>query len=182
MDLLLQSGQPDGALLKGELFRMEKYADLVLTYQRLGSDTTDLVLKACDLDTVIRAAVKEYARLFILKKLILSFTPTGLTVLTDKKWLDYMQPGFDWLVKIHPFLYSTGGSVLYPAKNQGTLDLLINKEVDMIPAWAAPIASPGRRSRAICGMPKCMSASWRMTRPRASWRRSNPAPASSAGS
>ena len=90
MDLLLQSGQPDGALLKGELFRMEKYADLVLTYQRLGSDTTDLVLKACDLDTVIRAAVKEYARLFILKKLILSFTPTGLTVLTDKKWLGFV--------------------------------------------------------------------------------------------
>ena len=61
-----------------------------LTYQRLGSDTTDLVLKACDLDTVIRAAVKEYARLFILKKLILSFTPTGLTVLTDKKWLGFV--------------------------------------------------------------------------------------------
>ena len=90
MDLLLQSGQPDGALLKGELFRMEKYADLVLTYQRLGSDTTDLVLKACDLDTVIRAAVKEYARLFILKKLTLTFTPTGRTVLTDEKWLGFV--------------------------------------------------------------------------------------------
>ena len=74
MGLLLQSGEPDPALLKGELFSMEKYVDLVLTYQRLGSDTTDLVLKDCDLDTVIRAAVKEYARLFILKKLTLTFT------------------------------------------------------------------------------------------------------------
>ena len=35
MDLLLQSGQPDGALLKGELFRMEKYADLVVDERRL---------------------------------------------------------------------------------------------------------------------------------------------------
>lgn len=60
-------------------------------------------------------------------------------VSNDPKWLDYMQPGFDWLVKIHPFLYSTGGKVLYPNKNQGTLDLLINKEVDMIPAWADQI-------------------------------------------
>lgn len=60
---------------------------------------------------------------------------------TDPKWLDEMGPGFDWLVKIHPFLYSTGGSVLYPAKNQGTLDLLINKEVDIIPAWADQILS-----------------------------------------
>ena len=90
MDLLLQSGQPDGALLKGELFRMEKYVDLVLTYQRLGSDTTDLVLKECALDDVIRAAVKAYARLFILKKLTLTFTPTGLTVLTDEKWLGFV--------------------------------------------------------------------------------------------
>ena len=94
MGLLLQSGEPDPALLKGELFSMEKYVDLVLTYQRLGSDTTDLVLKDCDLDTVIRAAVKaavkEYARLFILKKLTLTFTPTALTVLTDEKWLGFV--------------------------------------------------------------------------------------------
>ena len=90
MGLLLQSGTPDPALLKGELFSMEKYVDLVLTYQRLGSDTTDLVLKDCDLDSVIRAAVKEYARLFILKKLTLTFTPTGLTVLTDEKWLGFV--------------------------------------------------------------------------------------------
>lgn len=90
MGLLLQSDAPDGALLKAELFRMEKYVDLVLTYQRLGGDTTDLVLKSCDLDTVIRGAVKEYARLFILKKLTLSFTPTNRSVLTDEKWLGFV--------------------------------------------------------------------------------------------
>ena len=90
MGLLLQSGEPDTALLKSELFSMEKYADLVLTYQRLGSDTTDLVLRDHDLDAIIRAAVKEYARLFILKKLTLTFTPTGLTVLTDEKWLGFV--------------------------------------------------------------------------------------------
>jgi signal transduction histidine kinase len=90
MGLLLQSGMPDPTLLKGELFSMEKYVDLVLTYQRLGSDTTDLVLKSCDLDDLIRAAVKEYAKLFILKKLTLTFTPTGLSVLTDEKWLGFV--------------------------------------------------------------------------------------------
>lgn len=90
MGLLLQSGEPDAALLKGELFSMEKYVDLVLTYQRLGSDTTDLVLKDCALDDIIRAAVKEYARLFILKKLTLTFAPTNLTVLTDEKWLGFV--------------------------------------------------------------------------------------------
>ena len=90
MGLLLQNGTPDPALLKGELFSMEKYVDLVLTYQRLGSEVTDLVLKHCVLDDIIRAAVKEYARLFILKKLTLTFTPTELTVLTDEKWLNFV--------------------------------------------------------------------------------------------
>ena len=58
---------------------------------------------------------------------------------SDEKWAEYWGPGLEWLVKIHPFLYSSGGNVLYPNKNQGTLDLLINHEVDMIPAWADQI-------------------------------------------
>ncbi len=33
-------------------------------------------------------------------------------------------------------MYKSSGKVVYPNKNQGTLDLLANKEVDMIPAWA----------------------------------------------
>lgn len=54
----------------------------------------------------------------------------------DPAWAEKFDPGLEWLVKIHPFLYKSGGNVLYPNKNQGTLDLLINQEVDLIPAWA----------------------------------------------
>lgn len=54
----------------------------------------------------------------------------------DEKWTAEWDKGFEWLAEIHPFLYKSGGSVVYPAKNQGTLDLLINQEVDIIPAWA----------------------------------------------
>ncbi|MBQ8971754.1 MAG: extracellular solute-binding protein [Clostridia bacterium] len=57
----------------------------------------------------------------------------------DPKWVDESAAGFEWLVNLHPNLYATGGKVLYPNKNQGTLDLLINKEVDIIPAWADQI-------------------------------------------
>lgn len=54
----------------------------------------------------------------------------------DAKWKAEWEAGFQWLEEIHPHLYQSGGSVVYPNKNQGTLDLLINKEVDIIPAWA----------------------------------------------
>ncbi|MHC1787579.1 MAG: extracellular solute-binding protein [Christensenellales bacterium] len=58
---------------------------------------------------------------------------------SDAKWAEFWTPGMAWLADIHPFLYKSGGGVVYVAKNQGTLDLLINKEVDLIPAWADQI-------------------------------------------
>ncbi len=54
----------------------------------------------------------------------------------DTKWTEQWDEGFAWLEEIHPYLYQSGGAVVYPNKNQGSLDLLINHEVDMIPAWA----------------------------------------------
>ena len=53
----------------------------------------------------------------------------------------FWDKGFEYLAEIHPFLYQSGGHTMYPNKNQGTLDLLINKEVDMIPAWADQVLS-----------------------------------------
>lgn len=55
---------------------------------------------------------------------------------TDEKWVKEWEAGWKWLTEIHPYLYQSGGKTVYPNKNQGTLDLLINKEVDLIPAWA----------------------------------------------
>jgi putative spermidine/putrescine transport system substrate-binding protein len=55
---------------------------------------------------------------------------------TDAKWKDQWNKGFDYLKEIHPFLYKSSGKVVYPNKNQGTLDLLASKEIDMAPAWA----------------------------------------------
>lgn len=49
-----------------------------------------------------------------------------------EKW----DKGFELMKELHPYMYKSSGKVVYPNKNQGTLDLLANKEVDMIPAWA----------------------------------------------
>lgn len=55
---------------------------------------------------------------------------------SDPKWKDQWKSGFDLLKELHPFMYKASGKVQYPAKNQGTIDLLASGEVDMIPAWA----------------------------------------------
>lgn len=46
------------------------------------------------------------------------------------------QQGFDLMRELHPYMYQSSGKVVYPNKNQGALDLLAGKEVDMVPAWA----------------------------------------------
>ncbi|NBJ14601.1 MAG: HAMP domain-containing histidine kinase [Dehalobacter sp. 4CP] len=91
MQLLLQSGDPPQKTeLSMELFKIEQYVEMVLYYLRLDSDSSDFVLKKYDLDEIIRQAARRYAKLFILKKIPLDFTQSGLTVLTDEKWLVFV--------------------------------------------------------------------------------------------
>ncbi len=67
--------------------------------------------------------------------------PVETWISSDPANKDLWEAGFDYLKEIHPSLYQSGGGTLYPNKNQGTLDLLINKEVDIIPAWADQVLS-----------------------------------------
>ncbi|WP_100401877.1 extracellular solute-binding protein [Bacillus sp. FJAT-42315] len=60
---------------------------------------------------------------------------------SDAKWKEEWQPGFDLLTELHPYLYQSGGKTVYPHKNQGTLDLLANQEIDMAPVWVDQIVN-----------------------------------------
>lgn len=73
-----------------ELFSIEQYVGMALQYMRLGSETTDFVLKQIRLDGVIREAVHKYARQFVRKKLALHYEETAVTVLTDEKWIEFV--------------------------------------------------------------------------------------------
>lgn len=88
MRLLLQSEEhPDSAALQGELLQIERYVEMVLSYLRLDSESSDLLLLPRRVDDIARQAARKYARLFILKKLPLDFRVEELTVITDEKWL-----------------------------------------------------------------------------------------------
>lgn len=73
--------------LLAELFRIEQYVEMVLSYLRLGQGTSDYVFKEYDLDTIIRQAVHKYASQFVRRKIQLKYDRVDLKVLTDKKWL-----------------------------------------------------------------------------------------------
>lgn len=90
MRLLLTEDSEADRLLMAELFKIEQYVDMVLQYVRLGSESSDLLLKSCNLDNIIRGCLRKYARLFSMKKLEFSFEETELTVVTDEKWLAFV--------------------------------------------------------------------------------------------
>ena len=88
MDLLLQEDEsPRRGELETELLKIRQYVEMVLSYLRLDSDSTDYVLREYPLDDILRQAVRKFAKMFILKKISLDFQETGRTVLTDEKWL-----------------------------------------------------------------------------------------------
>lgn len=70
-----------------ELFRIEEYANMALSYIRLGSSQNDLVIKEYSLDELLRETFRKYAAQFIAKKISLEYEPTDKKVVTDKKWL-----------------------------------------------------------------------------------------------
>ena len=91
MKLLIQTSESEiSSDLSSELFKIEQYVEMVLSYIRLGSNKNDFVIKEYDLDNIIRQAVRKYAPLFIRKKISLDFQPTNYKVLTDEKWLVFV--------------------------------------------------------------------------------------------
>ena len=88
MHLSLQNDNTGSAVkLRGELFRIEQYVEMVLTFLRLNSDSTDYVIKEYDLDGIIKQSVKKFAGEFIMKRIKLEYIHTDIKVLTDEKWL-----------------------------------------------------------------------------------------------
>ncbi len=91
MGMLLQSESGlDRELIGQQLFRIQEYVEMVLTYLRMEDMGTDLDLHRNDLDELVRAAVKKYSRTFIHRHLYLHYEPLKVRVLTDGKWLQFV--------------------------------------------------------------------------------------------
>lgn len=76
--------------MKMELFKIEQYVEMVLTYLRMEDMSSDLSFEVYSLDTIIRQAVRKYSQMFILKKIGLEYAPVKCKVLTDEKWLVFV--------------------------------------------------------------------------------------------
>ena len=85
-----ETGLQNKKELEIELFKIEQYVEMVLQYIRLGSSSTDFVIKKYELDSLVRQAIHKYARIFIQKKLTLHYEELKQEVVTDEKWLVFV--------------------------------------------------------------------------------------------
>ena len=91
MRLTLQNeDNPLTRKLTNDLYRIEQYVEMVLTFLRLNSDSTDYVFKEYDLDNIVKSAVKKFSSEFIGRKLRLIYDPLNTSVITDEKWLSFV--------------------------------------------------------------------------------------------
>ena len=72
-----------------ELSRIEQYVEMVMVYIQLDGGS-DLVLRSCSLDEIVRAAIRRFAGEFITRKLKLDYTPLDASCVTDEKWLRFV--------------------------------------------------------------------------------------------
>lgn len=75
--------------MREELFKIEQYAEMALTIQRLDSMASDLDLQEYELVPLLRQAVRKYSVLFINKGLQVEVPEDGGKVLTDEKWFSF---------------------------------------------------------------------------------------------
>ncbi len=88
MRLILQSHPQAGYDALGqELFKIERYVEMVLGYLRLETISQDLLLEECDVRKIAATAAKKFAPQFIYKKLSFDLEDFQLRVVTDEKWL-----------------------------------------------------------------------------------------------
>lgn len=76
--------------LLAELFRIDQYAEMALTYARLESPTTDLVLRRCAIEPIVRSVVRQYAGQFVRRHVALRCEIEPVCALTDEKWLAFI--------------------------------------------------------------------------------------------
>ena len=72
-----------------ELSRTEQYVEMVMVYIRLDGGS-DLVLRSCSVDAIVRASVRRFAGEFITHRLKLDYTPLDVSCVTDEKWLRFV--------------------------------------------------------------------------------------------
>lgn len=115
-----RSGQSDyGRQAKlEELFKIEQYAEMALYFARLDSLSSDLLFRKCDIQELVKQAVKKYSVLFLHSGLSFRMEEMEIKAVTDEKWLSFViEQIFSNALKYT----QKGGIAIYGADTEGNM-------------------------------------------------------------
>ncbi|SJZ36610.1 hypothetical protein SAMN02745116_00047 [Pilibacter termitis] len=90
IDLMVQTKELDLDVLKDELIYINQYIELIMQYVRMNNTETDYVFAPVELNKMVKASIKKYARFFIKKDLTIELEESEASVVTDEKWLQFV--------------------------------------------------------------------------------------------
>lgn len=118
MRLILQSEETQQHReLQGQLVKIEQYVEMVMAYLRIGSSSTDFLLKEYEMEVMVKQSVRKYAPMFIRKKISVKLGNLKYKVLTDEKWLCFAIEQ----ILANAIKYTNEGYILIDSENETTL-------------------------------------------------------------
>ena len=87
---LKNEDSPLSRRLLSDLMRVERYVEMVMAYLRVESPSTDYLLRRICIDDAVKRAVRPFAGEFIARRLRLDYEETGLSAVSDEKWLVFV--------------------------------------------------------------------------------------------
>lgn len=87
---LMQQTEMDQGSLEEELSRIEHYIDQALYYSRLDTFNQDYEILNCNLEQLVKEAVKAHSKTFISKKIRIRLEVQATMVQSDSKWLSFI--------------------------------------------------------------------------------------------
>lgn len=108
MRLILQSEYTEqNKELLEQTFKIEQYVEMVLSYLKIDSASSDLVLKNYNLLQIVKQVIRKYGHVFVRKNIALDLKEMDCTVLTDEKWLVFVIEQILW----NALKYTSSGKI-----------------------------------------------------------------------
>ncbi len=88
--VLQQQNNKQGFVLQQELFKIERYVEVVLGYLRIQSMNSDFSFNKYKLENIVNDCIKKYSSQFIYKKISVETDDLDIEIATDEKWLSFV--------------------------------------------------------------------------------------------
>ncbi|MEG0250368.1 MAG: sensor histidine kinase [Peptostreptococcus sp.] len=106
-NLLIDIDEIDKSAIKKQLFYIEDYTNMALTFLKISDPEADMDIAKVKLDEIIRPILKKYSIIFISNRITLEYEDIEDEVLTDSKWLSIL---IEQIIS-NAIKYSVGGKV-----------------------------------------------------------------------